>query len=34
LTAGKTFKLLDLPTAPPEDMNVVWKDGTTLRIGH
>jgi hypothetical protein len=34
LTGGKTFKLLDLPTAPPEDMNVVWKDGTTLRIGH
>jgi len=34
LSGGKTFKLLDLPTAPPEDMNIVWNDDGYLRVGH
>jgi hypothetical protein len=33
LISGKTLKLIDLPSSPPEDMNTVWRNGHFMMIG-
>ena len=34
MAQGKTFKLLDLPSAPTAEIGAVWVDGDVLKISH